>query len=147
MIRAAAWILEQESKIIHWIAADDADPTDVVLMHIVLAGGTAPIWGGVAMTPYWNISQAAAATTWAVDDIAYTKAAKAKYGRLGAKFRTMTAWNYFPRTRTFASRGGWRFAATKIGSRFLGPIGVGLLMIDAWSTGIWIGEKLFGEME
>ena len=132
---------------IHWIAAEDAEPTDIVLLHIVLAGSTAPIWGMVAMGPYWHISQAAAAADWAVKDIAYSKAATAKYGRLGGKFRTMTAWNYFPRTRAFASRGGWRFAATRVGSKFLGPVGVALLMYDAWLTGIWIGEQLFGEME
>lgn len=34
-----------------------------------------------------------------------------------------------------------RYAAVKIGSRFLGPIGVALLMYDAWTLGKWIGRK------
>jgi len=136
MIRAAAWILEQESRVIHSIAPD-ADPTDVMWMHMALMGGSAPVWGMVAMGPYWQISQSAAAADWVVRDIAHT----ARTGRVRG------AYTLYPRTFRFASRGGWRFVATRVGSKFLGPVGVALLMYDAWKTGIWIGEKLFGEMD
>ncbi len=147
MLRAAAWILEQEFKAIDWIAADDARVTDVIMLKIVVGGMTGPLWGMVGLAPHWQISRAQAAASWAVKDIAHTRAATARYGRLGGKFRTMTAFNYYSRTLAFASRGGWRFAAIRVGSKFLGPVGVALLMYDAWLTGIWIGEQLFGEMD
>ncbi len=147
MFRAAAWILEQESKAIHWIASDDAHPADVAMMQLVVGASTLPIWGGVAVSPYLQLAQLQGRLSWAAADVTHTAAMRAKYGAVGAKFRTLTYWNYFPRTRAFASRGGWRFAATRVGSKFLGPVGVALLMYDAWLVGIWIGEQLFGEME
>ncbi len=134
MLRVAAWILQQESRAVNWIVADDATPADVLALQFALAAGSSPIWGTAMITPYVGISQARAATTWAVADLA---------SPVGKR----TFYNYFPRTRAFASRGGWRFAATRVGSKFLGPVGVALLMYDAWSTGIWIGEQLFGEMD
>ncbi len=146
-IRLAAWILDQEFKLANWMAAEDARPVDVLAFQAVLAGMTAPIWAGVAASPYYSIYQLQAATSWAAADVTYTKAMRAKYGRAGAKFRTLTHWNYFPRTLSFASRGGWRFAATRVGSKFLGPVGLALLAYDLWLTGIWVGERLFGEME
>jgi len=134
MIRAAAWILQQESKAIHWIVTDDAEPKDILALQLSVAAASSPIWGMAMITPYIGISQASAATSWAVADLA---------SPVGKR----TFYNYFPRTRAFASRGGWRFAATRVGSKFLGPLGVILLMYDAWSTGVWIGEQLFGEMD
>ena len=147
MFRAAAWMIDQERRAIHWIAADDASAADVLALQFVVAAGTAPIWGMTAVSPYYQLSQLQARTAWAVSDIGYTKAVTARYGRTAARFRKLTYWNYFPRTLSFASRGGWRFAITRVGSKFLGPVGVALLMYDAWLTGIWIGERLFGEMD
>ncbi len=144
MIRAAAWILDQEVKGIHWLVPHQYEMKDLYL-HGVIAVSTAPIWGTVAMMPYLKIASLQRDTAWAVADIRYAKSSRSA-GYI-SKFKTMTFWNYAPRTRAFASRGGWRFAVTRVGSKFLGPLGVALLMYDAWSTGIWIGEKLFGEMD
>ncbi len=134
MLRAAAWILEQESKAIHWIVSDDADPKDVVALQLGVAIASSPVWGMAMITPYYGIHKAQAAAAWSVADLASPRGKR-------------SFWNYAPRTRAFASRGGWRFAATRVGSKFLGPVGVALFMYDAWLTGIWIGEQLFGEMD
>lgn len=40
-------------------------------------------------------------------------------------------------------RGAAKYAAGKIGSRFIPYVGVALLMYDAWTLGTWIGEQLF----
>jgi len=147
MIRAAAWILEQESKAINWIVTDDAHPADVLALKFLMAASTAPIWISVATAPYYQLSQMQVKAAWALTDIGYSEAVTARYGSTAAKYKHASYWNYFPRTRAFASRGGWRFVATRVGSKFLGPVGVALVIYDAWLTGIWIGEQLFGEMD
>jgi len=144
MLRAAAWILEQESKMVRY-ALPKASPADRLLVQLVVGYSTVPIWGSVATMPYYGMARAQGISTWAVEDVLWTRSVRAAGG--STKFNTLTFWNYAPRTRAFASRGGARFVATKIASRFLGPIGVALLMFDAWHTGVWIGEQLFGEME
>ena len=144
MIRGALWIIESTINATHWMVPHQYEMKDLYL-HGILGVSTAPVWGTVAMAPYLKIASLQRDAAWAVADIQYAKSSR-RAGYI-SKFKTMTFWNYAPRTRTFAARGGWRFAATKVGSRFLGPVGVVLLMIDAWTTGIWIGEQLFGEME
>jgi len=141
MIILAAWLLEKEWQAVEWIAADDADPLDKLAMKGVLAVSTAPIWIGVGVSPYYTLSQQQARLSWAVDDVRHTRKMRAKYGRLGAKFRTFTHWNYFPKHRSFAMRGGLRWGATKVGSRFIPYVGWALLAYDLWSVGKWIGEK------
>jgi len=101
----------------------------------------------ISQMPYYTLYRYQSAASWAVADIAHSRGMASRSGRAAAKFDTMTHWNYAPKTRAFAARSGTRFVATKIASRALGPIGVALLMYDAWKTGIWIGEKLFGEMD
>ena len=141
MMIAALWLLDKEWSAASWMAAEDARPVDVLAFQAVLTGMTAPIWAGVAVSPYYNLYQLQARSSWAVADVTHTKAVRAKYGRAGAKFRTLTHWDYFPATRRFAARGGWRFAATKVGSRFIPYVGWALFAYDLWNVGKWIGEK------
>jgi len=141
MLYLAARMLDLEFQAIDYIAAEDADPFDVLSLKYVAALSTSPIWIGVAVSPYYNIHQQAARLSWAVDDVRHTRKVRAKYGRLGAKFRTMGYWNYFPKHRSFAMRGGWRWGAAKVGSRFIPYVGWALLAWDLWTLGKWIGEK------
>ncbi len=141
MFTVAGWIVRKEWQAVDWIAAEDADPLDVIAMKGVVALSTSPIWIGVGVSPYWTMHQQAARMSWAVDDIRHTRKMKAKYGSLGAKFRTLTYWNYFPKHRTFAMRGGWRWAATKVGSRFIPYVGWALLAYDLYSVGKWVHGK------
>jgi len=147
MLSTALWVLDHEVKFIRgqtsgWPAFDDK-PGVYVTLGVMAAIQTAAI----AQLPYHSLYRAQAAAEWAVADISYTRAMAARHGSQAAKYRTMTYWDWWPRTRAFASRSGARFVATKVAARALGPIGVALLMVDAWHTGIWIGEKLFGEMD
>ena len=147
MFNVALWILDKEIDMIRrgtsgWPSVQDS-PGLYAAGFVAAAAQTAVI----GQMPYYSMYRFQAAADWAVADIAYSRGVAARHGSQAAKYRTMTFWNYAPRTRTFAARGGWRFAATKVGSRFLGPVGVALLMYDAWHVGIWIGEKLFGEMD
>ncbi len=141
MIYLAVRMLELEYQAIDYIVADDTDPVDKLYLMGVAAVSTSPIWIGVAVSPYYTMNQQAARLQWAVDDVRHTRKMKAKYGRLGAKFRTLTHWNYFPKHRTFAMRGGLRWTATKVGSRFIPYVGWALFAFDLWSVGKWIGEK------
>jgi len=147
MLSTALWVLDHEVKFIRgqtsgWPSFDDK-PGVYITLGMLAAVQTAAI----AQLPYHTMYRVQAAAEWAVADIAYSRSMAARHGSQAAKFRTMTYWNWAPRTRSFALGSGSRFVATKIVSRALGPIGVVLLMFDAWHTGIWIGEKLFGEME
>ena len=143
----ALWVLDKEYEMIRkgtsgWPSVQDR-PGVYAAGFVAAAVQTAVI----GQMPYYSIYRYQSAASWAVDDIAYSRGVAARHGARAAKYETMTYWNYAPRTRAFASRGGARFVATKVASRFLGPIGVALLMYDAWHVGIWIGEKLFGEMD
>ncbi len=145
MLITALWVLEKEVKFIRsqtsgWPRFEDK-PYTYYALGAMAAVQTAVIW----QLPYHSIYRAQAAASWAVDDIAYSRAASA--AGYNPKFKTMTFWNYAPKTRAFAARGGARWLATKLASRLLGPIGVALLMVDAWKSGVWIGERLFGEMD
>lgn len=145
MLRLALWILEQENKAISWLVDEEkSSPVDVFALRVVMAVGTAPIWGMVAIRPYYDLYTLHSATSWAVKDITYTAGVQAKYGRTAAKFRTLTHWNYFPRTRAFAMRGGARWAVTRVGSKFIPVVGWALLVLDLWMLGTWIGEKTWG---
>jgi len=137
MFFTALWILEKEVEGVrkgtsNWPSVQDEPEAYAIL-------GSFAIMQTVVITamPYHSLYMAQAAAEWTVKDIAYTSATGMQRGH----------YTRYPGTLAFAKRGGWRFAATKVGSRFLGPIGVALLMVDAWKTGIWIGEKLFGEMD
>ena len=145
MIRASIWFVEHLWGGVDYIAHEDADPTDVFYLKMVGAMATSPIWAGIAITPYWKIHQQAGRFAWAVDDVRHTKKMRAKYGRLGAKFRTFTYWNHFPKHRAYALRGGARWAAMKVGSRAIPYLGWALFALDAWSVGKWIGEKTKGK--
>ncbi len=134
MIRAAPWILDRETRLVDWLAPD-AKPTDRLVMQLVLAASSSPIWVVAATTPYLGIARVSEAASWAVADVA------------AVNVRKRSLHNFFPKTRAFVGRGGWRLAGTRIVSKFLGPVGVALLMVDAWYTGVWIGERLFGEMD
>ena len=141
MIIAALWLLDKEWAAVDYIAAEDAHPADVLALKFVAGAATAPIWGGLAMMPYWKIHQQSARLAWAVEDVRHTRKMTARYGRVGAKFRTLTYWNWFPKHRAFAMRGGIRWGATKVGSRFIPYVGWALLAYDLWNVGKWIGEK------
>lgn len=145
MLRLALWILEQENKAISWLVDEEKSrPVDVFAFRIVMGAMTAPLWGMVMVQPYYQLYSLHAATSWAVEDITHTKAMRAKYGRAGAKFRTLTHFNLFPRTRTFAMRGGARWAVTRVGSKFIPVVGWALLAYDLWLVGTWIGEQTWG---
>ncbi len=141
MIRAAIWVLEQEFKAIDWIAHESADPLDVIALKGVIALSTSPLWVGLSVSPYWTLYQQGARMSWAVKDIGYTAAMRVKYGSLAAKFRTMTYWNYFPKHRSFAMRGGLRMGAMKVGARFIPYAGWAFLAYDLYSVGKWAYGK------
>jgi len=142
MLRFALWILEQENKAISWLVDEEKSrPVDVFALRVAMGVMTAPLWGMVAFQPYHQLYSWQAATSWAVEDITYTKAIRAKYGRTAARFRTYTYFNLYPGTRTFAMRSGGRFFLTKVASRALGPIGWALLAVDLWMIGKWIGDQ------
>ncbi len=141
MLYLAARMLDLEFQAVEYIAAEEATYLDKTLLKGALALGTAPIWIGVGVSPYFTLHQQAARMRWAVDDVRHTRKMTAKYGRLGGKFRTLTHWNWFPKHRSFAMRGGLRWTATKVGSRFIPYVGWALLAVDLWSMGKWIGEK------
>ena len=71
----------------------------------------------------------------------WTQAVK-KTGALGGKFNTYTFYNLYPRVGAFAQKGGWRFAATKVGSRFIPYVGWALLAYDLYKVGKWVGRKV-----
>ncbi len=145
MIYLAARILDLEFQaidhLVGYSASPDARSSDIAALKLVAAASTSPIWIGVGVSPYYTLYQQSARMKWAVDDVRHTRKMKARYGRLGAKFRTLTHWNYFPKHRAFAMRGGLRWGAIKVGSRFIPYVGWALLAADLWSLGKWIGEK------
>ncbi len=141
MIYLAARMLDLEFQAVEYIAAEEATYLDKMMLKGALALGTAPIWIGVGVSPYFTLHQQAARMGWAVDDVRHTRRITAKYGRLAGKFRTMTHWNWFPKHRSFAMRGGLRWTATKVGARFIPYLGWALLAYDLWSVGKWIGGK------
>ncbi len=133
----AFWILDKEIEMIrrgtsNWPAVQDKPEPYAALAAVAIMQTVA-----VSLTPYHTIWQYHGAADWVIKDMAYT----ARTGRVRG------AHMWYPKTSAFAARGGARFIAVKAGQRLLGPIGVGLLMWDAWHAGIWIGEKLFGEMD
>ena len=137
MIRASLWLLEQAWGAVSFIAAEDAHPADVLALKGVVTAATAPIWIGVGVMPYWKMHQQAARLAWAVEDVTHTAAMRAKYGALGAKFRTLTHWNWFPKHRAFAMRSPARLLVTKVGARFIPYAGWALLALDLYHVGKW----------
>ena len=128
MFRAAAWVIDQEMKAVEWLLLPEVDPKDKLYLQMAVVMSSSPVWGSVAMTPYYSLNRAASAASWAVDDIT---------GPVGKR----TFYNYAPRTRAFAARGGGRFLATRVGARFSPIVGWALFAYDMWSVGKWIGEK------
>jgi len=134
----ALWILDKEIEMIkkgtsNWPSVQDKPEPYAGLAVVAIMQTVA-----VSLTPYHTIWQAQGAADWVVRDMAYT-------ARTGGARRGAHRW--YPRTLAFARRGGARYVAVKAGQRLLGPVGVALLWWDAWHAGIWIGEKLFGEMD
>jgi len=147
MLYWGLWILDKEIEMIRKGTSNWPSVQDRPGPYAALAVGAMVQTSAFALAPHYSLWRAHSAGTWVLEDLAYSRGVAARHGARAAKYETMTYWNYASRTRAFASRGGWRFAATRIGTKLLGPVGVALLMYDAWKTGIWIGEKLFGEME
>ncbi len=147
MIITALWVLEKEIEFVRKQTSGWPPIMEHPYSYLGLGIAATAQSAFIAQMPYHLIYAAQARTDWAVADIAYSSRVASKSGMTAAKYETMTFWNYAPKTRAFAARGGARFVATKLASRALGPIGVALLMVDAWKTGVWIGEKLFGELE
>ncbi len=145
MLILAVWILEQQNKAISWLVDEEKSrPVDVFAFRLVMAAMTAPLWGMAMVQPYYQLYSLHSATSWAVKDITYSAGVQAKYGKTAAKYRTLTHWNYFPRTRAFAMRGGVRWAATRVGSKLIPVVGWALFVLDLWMLGTWIGEKTWG---
>ena len=139
MIRAAAWVVDQEIKAAKWAKISVAEDKELELL-LWLGLIQSPYLAMASMTPYWQLGKLHAGTKWAVRDTLWTQAVR-KTGAFGGRYNTYTLFNYYPRIGAFAQRGGWRFAATKIGSRFIPYAGAALLAYDLWSVGKWIGEK------
>jgi len=137
MLRSAIWLLEQEYRFgKKQFTYTDPNPDEISgyegMAFTILFAGAALQTSAVSMVPYYSLYQAHAAMSWAVSDIAYSKANR---GALRG------AHTFYPRTLAFARRGGLRFVATKVGSRFIPIVGWALLAYDLWSVGKWIGEK------
>ncbi len=144
MLSTALWILEQEYKFVknHFTYID---PNPDKIDYWELGTAAALITGATLQTsvftyqPYYRIWQASAALDWAVRDTTWTRLVK-KTGAFGGKYNTYTLHNFYPRLGAFAQRGGWRFAATKIGSRAVPVLGWALLTYDLWKVGKWLGQ-------
>ncbi len=138
MLRLAAGILDLEIQAARW--AGFKIPQDKKLETALYLGLVqSPILAAVSLTPYYSMYQVHAGMSWAVKDIAYTKAVRAAGG--STKFNTMTLFNYSPKMLKFGSRGGLRLLALKVGARFIPYAGWAILAYDLWSVGKWIGEK------
>jgi hypothetical protein len=139
MLRLAAGILDLELQAAKW--AGFKIPQDKKLQTALYLGLVqSPILATVALTPYYQMYKSHAAMTWAVRDTMWTRAVK-KTGAFGGKYNTYTLFNYYPKMGQFAQRGGWRFAATKVGSRFIPYVGWALLALDLYSVGKWVHGK------
>jgi len=138
MLRLAAGILDLEMQAARWagfkIPQDKKGQAALSLGLVQL-----PILAAVSMTPYYSMYQAQAGMSWAVKDIAYTSAVRARGGN--TLFQTYTVYNYAPKMLKYGSRGGMRLLALKVGARFIPYAGWALFAYDLWSLGKWIGEK------
>jgi len=142
-MRLAAWVIDQEIKAAKWAGITVAEENELELL-IWLGLIQSPFIVAGSMTPYWQLGKLHAGTKWAVRDTLWTRAVK-RTGAFGGRFNTYTLFNYYPKIGAFAQRGGWRFVATRAGSRFIPYLGWALFAIDAWSVGKWIGEKTKGK--
>jgi len=139
MIRAAAWVIDQEIKAAKWAGLSVTKENKLETM-IYMGLIQSPYLAALSMTPYYQMVQAQGRMSWAVKDIAWSRQV-AKTGAIGGRFNTYTLFNYAPRTLAFGSRGGARLLALKVGARFIPYAGWALFAYDLWSVGKWIGEK------
>ncbi len=139
MLRAAAWVIDQEIKLAKRAGISVSKDNK---LEVMLAVGLIqlPYLTALSMTPYYQLAQAHGRMSWAVKDIAWSRQV-AKTGAFGGRFNTYTFFNYAPRTLAFGTRGGMRLLALKAGARLIPYAGFALLAYDLWSVGKWIGEK------
>jgi len=146
MLSVALWVLEQEYKFAkkHFTYTDPnpekIDSWEAAAVFTAITAGSLQT-SAISFQPYYGLYKAHAATQWAVRDTLWTQAVK-KTGALGGKFNTYTFYNLYPRVGAFAQKGGWRFAATKVGSRFIPYVGWALLAYDLYKVGKWVGRKV-----
>lgn len=137
MFRAATWVVDQEVKALEWMGISFKGKPEAAIWFGLIQ---LPYLVAIGMQPYHYLYQAHGAASWAVKDIAYSRAAAA--AGYNPKYKTMTFWNYAPKTLKFGKRGGVRLIALKVGSRFIPYVGWALLAYDLYGVGKWAHGKL-----
>lgn len=128
---AALWVLDQELE--YYKTAKRRPPVGS-LTHTALMAGAAAQTAVLTFPSYWGMYR-----TWEkMDNFVYdmhpnnrVSFSLTKSGGVRAIVPRMTRRQLF------------RFGAAKVGSRFIPVVGWGLLIIDAWSIGKYVGEYLF----
>ncbi len=133
MLISAIWLLEAEYK---WgkkhFSYTDPNPDymsgyEAATVLTLIAGGTVQS-AMVTMMPYYGLSKAHDAAQLAARDTMWTRTVR----------RTRS---FYPLNRILRQPSAWRFAAAKIGSRFIPYVGWALLAYDAYSVGKWVHGK------
>ena len=133
-LQQVIWVAEQEVKAYRWLnkraphgKVSDMPKSHQLFLYSVGALNAGALGAGVAL-PYAGLARAsgkAAAFTAEFEAGGYS-------GYTLARGRVTTS--------AVGRKYAMRYIGAKVGARFLGPIGVALLMYDAWHLGKFIGK-------
>ncbi len=133
MLISAIWLLEAEYRFgKKHFTYTDPDPDNMgwyeAVAALTMISGGAVQTAAITMMPYYSLSRAHEAAQWAVRDTMWTRTVR----------RTRS---FYPLNRVLAQPSAWRFAAAKVGSRFIPYVGWALLAYDVYSVGKWVHGK------
>ena len=143
MFSMALWVLDQEYKAGKWLMAKsgssyvDSNPDKMSAQELFAA----TVFGIGAVAQTGLIGSTGYSQVFRMHDRSVRYIVNANWDAKVPKGFSIGRRGISPIWRTAGMKGSARYAAAKLGSRFIPYVGIGLLMLDAWHVGKWIGEK------